>query len=285
MLKKVYIDICNNFRHFLVIEYKLRNKKYNKIISKIKYNIYTKFNIIKNMNYDNNRMYIIYNQKNIDYKTNEKIKKLIKKIGNKEIIISNQLKKNLNIIEDKNKSVFINKLEDTLKYIMNLKNEEAMEQNIYFLINKYNVKYKNIIQLLAKHFKSLNIVTYNIEEFKKLEDETYKKYDAYITISNNKRKSLSKAEYIINLDYDENMINGYNVKRNAIILNISEYKLRNIVGFGGVIINNIKIKRKIHKKFTYLTIRFPEYKKEELKDLDICELEGNNSTISEYELL
>ena len=101
-----------------------------------------------------------------------------------------------------------------------------------------------------------------------------------IAISNNKRKSLSKAKYIINMDFDANEILQYSINRTAVIFNTynTQIKMKN---FDGIIINNIKLKEqknfslqdeyianKINKEEILKTIKNEEY-----------ELIGNNGNI------
>ena len=41
-----------------------------------------------------------------------------------------------------------------------------------------------------------------------------------LNLSNNRNKSLIKAEIIINVDFPEEIINKYNIYNNAIVVNI-----------------------------------------------------------------
>ena len=68
------------------------------------------------------------------------------------------------------------------------------------------------------------IVTENIEKLKKLEDRAEENLEM-LAVLNNKRKSLARAKYIINFDFNRENINQYNINRTAVLLNL--YKRRN----------------------------------------------------------
>ena len=65
----------------------------------------------------------------------------------------------------------------------------------------------------------MNIVTNNIEKFKKLEDKIMEN-GIMITIGNNKKKSLMKSKIILNIDFPNELINKYMIKEDAIIINV-----------------------------------------------------------------
>lgn len=104
-----------------------------------------------------------------------------------------------------------------VEYISKQKDEEVHNQEIYFLINDLTtINEANIISL-SKKVKRINIVTKNINKFKKLE-KSLEELGMGVTITNNKRKSLIKAKIIINLDFDEDMLNSFNINQHAIII-------------------------------------------------------------------
>ncbi len=43
-----------------------------------------------------------------------------------------------------------------------------------------------------------------------------------ITITNNKRKSLLKAKIIINMDFDEELINSFNLNSKALVIQLNK---------------------------------------------------------------
>lgn len=258
-MKKIYIDICDNFKKFLKYEGSNKHKHYkNKLIKKlfeykkiIKYNINIKLNSIRDIEYKNKKMYIIY-AKDDSKKIEKKINKLLNVLDSKKniILLSNTLLNKIELSKEiyikqylenrkTDKTIFKHKIIDVLDYLLNLRNEISQMTDIYILIKQYSDKYKNIILKLAQKYKTINIITYDIYNFQMLEEEIYNVYGIYIIIANNKRKSLIKSEYIINVDYTEEIINQYKINRNAVIINISKNSIKKIIGFYGIIINNI----------------------------------------------
>ena len=165
--------------------------------------------------------------------------------------------------------------------MIKLRTENKQENNVYITINNENkIKYNNIIYLL-KDYKSVNIVTNNLSKLRRIEDKN-KLYDIPITIGNNKKKSLIRAKYIINVDFDNKLFNEYCINREAIIFNIYKEKLTNIMGFSGTIINNIKIKQ-TREYYKNIERNFVDYIPEKLS-FDKVKFVGNNGIISLKEI-
>ena len=80
----------------------------------------------------------------------------------------------------------------------------------------------------------INIVSPNVKEFYNIEDEN-------VIVINNKKKSLKRAKFIVNIDFDEEILKQYFINRDAVILNLSSNKIKNLLGFDGAIINNVRI--------------------------------------------
>lgn len=197
----------------------------------------------------------------LPYKENikqEKIEKLAKKA--KKIIEKNSNSKKIVLSQNmQNEQLFINYLNtyglkiedgrwlfeilitDIIKYTINKKNIDKEKISISILINDITEFEIENIKELAKTYKNLNIVTNHIEKFKKIEDELLKKEGIMITITNNKKKSLSKSKIIYNVDFPEEEINKYIIKEDAIIINIrGKIKIQK-KRFNGIIVNNYEI--------------------------------------------
>lgn len=133
-----------------------------------------------------------------------------------------------NYIEDvikeneNSKAIYCTFIIEILNNIIKIKNEQAEEQSIYVLTN--NEVDAKLLENFKKQYKMIYIVTENIEKLKKLEDRAEENLEM-LAVLNNKRKSLARAKYIINLDFNIEDINQYNINRTAIILNL--YKRRN----------------------------------------------------------
>ena len=155
------------------------------------------------------------------------IVKIIKKTT-KNVVLSNYL----NEVEDLkyklikehiqiyNGKVLMNYLLcDAIQYVLKIRREECYTQEIFILTNHPNSIDKENIVYFAKQFKRINIVTSNMQFFQNIEEYLEEKLGMAITVSNNKRKSLSKAKIIVNLDFDEELINKFHIYQNAIIFN------------------------------------------------------------------
>lgn len=171
------------------------------------------------------------------------IQKIINKNDKGKIILSKELKKyekELNLSKKDNTMRFF--IYDILKYITNKLNIKIELQNLYILVNQYNKENIEIIKYLSNKVKTINIVTNNIAKYSKLEEKLYNEEGILITITNNKIKGLKRANFIINLDFDNEIIKNYNINMNSIIINCTNNKIDVLKYFQGIIINDIEIK-------------------------------------------
>ena len=92
-------------------------------------------------------------------------------------------------------------------------------------------------------------------KFKKIEEKLYDEYGIAIQFSNSYKKSLSKSNIIINLDFDEIDLNEYLIYDRAIIINCinQNIKIKSKL-FNGVVINsvNISFNQELKDKFKTL---------------------------------
>lgn len=308
----VYFKTCHDENEYKNMQpYKVTKcKLVNQIIEKIyhlKFKIMTKYNLIKAINYNDKEMYFIFcrelvNEEKLLHKINQKVKQIPHENINIKIILSKQIKqlisKNISLKNiDKLKNILQNSIEDKRIY-MDFANEVAMsvikfkkevpeEQSIYILLNSNNIKYMNWINKIISNYKMINIITQNTEKFKAFESNAEAKMQP-ISILNNKRKSIAKAKYIINIDFNYEDIIAYYINRTAIIFNISNTKIKSLSNFDGIIINNINIEksnREFDLKDEYIENNAD--RDEILEDIEnyMYELEGNNGKIEINELL
>ena len=194
------------------------------------------------------RKFLFITLKEDDLKELKVVERKIKK-ANKAIVLSNNIKKKFknfkdkkklkrieNIIEffDNNKIIYKDFLVEILNFIVVSQNKVPEEQAIYFLILENNNEINRRIIYMSNKYKEINIVTPNIKEFYNLEAEN-------INVINNKRKSLVRANFIINIDFDEELLKSYFINRTATILNLSNNKILHLYNLDGMIINNVKL--------------------------------------------
>ena len=192
---------------------------------------------------------------------------------------------------------------EILKYVFKNQGKEMEPEDIYFLINKDEEIYLKNIIVLSKIFKTTNIVTEDINKFEKITETLFNEDETVISISNNKKKSLRRAKYIVNFDFDTEKLIQYSINRTAVIINVNnDMKIENIA-FEGICINNINIEipNEIEKYFDILTEKIDKTtlyvsllnRKQELErirtrikddNIHILDLIGYNGTIDQKEL-
>ena len=137
-------------------------------------------------------------------------------------------------------------LPEITEYIINKKKIE--KANISIMINDLtDIEFENI-KILARKYKSINIVTNHVEKFKNLEKQLQENEGIIITITNNKKKSLIKSQIILSIDFPKELINKYNIQDEAIIVNIKGNVKMNKKRFNGLNINDYEIDFRDDKK-------------------------------------
>ena len=305
----VYLKEANEYTDVL----KKENTKIPLLFKKLIFSYKYIFNIITKKEIENNNVWILPVKEK--YKNN-KLKKILKNIsGYKENIylISNELKNNSlqelmdefnlkYITEEKTKKILSINI---LKYIANLQQKDISELEITILVNNTSDLNMYLIEEIAKKVKSLKIVSLNIYKFKKIEEKLYNEYGIAIQFSNSYKKSLEKANIVINLDFDELKINEYEIFEKAIIINcINEnIKIKSRL-FNGIVINSFDIEfdKEIINKFKQMNL-YENYKKLliyasiiekeenilkifekiEADNINITNLIGNNGNINKKE--
>lgn len=130
---------------------------------------------------------------------------------------------------------------DIIDYIMEQKNIKKEETEIAITTNEITDLNIETIKILAKQYKRVTIVTNHIEKLRKIEKEIFEKEGILIIVSNNQKKSLVKAEIILNMDFDKEVLNKYKINEKAIIINLEgNMKIEN-KRFNGIVINDYEI--------------------------------------------
>lgn len=258
----------------------IKDIKYNINILKLK--IMSKFNLAQKVEDEEKITYIIYTDKHEEEKIIKKIEPFINKNKEEIIVLSKQIKQMWAYINNKknnrknaqkqlfksnnktnkkeskiegiikyyenSKHLYNNYIQQILNNIIIIREEVPEEQSIYILIKSSNIQYIKQMMRMLSNYKMINIVTPNINNFKRLEDNLENSLET-ITILNNKRKSLSRAKYIINIDFSMEEIESYNINRTAIIFNVYDTELKNLKNFDGIIIKNVQIQNEEQAKY------------------------------------
>ena len=192
---------------------------------------------------------IIYSNLNKE----KNIKKVIKKIMKNEIthvILSKELTKNKSLITALNANqikIFDGKelvkylSIDILDYIIDKKRINKEEIEIAITTNEINDLSIETIKILAKQYKKLTVVTNYIQKLKKLENEIFERDGVIIVVSNNQKKCLQRAQIILNMDFNKEILNKYRISEKAIIVNLEGNMMIDSKRFNGIVINDYEI--------------------------------------------
>lgn len=208
--------------------------------------------IIHKVNKKGNKIIINSNLEKAKFKTKIRIAKEIKNIlfkeKSKQIVVERSLKNekelinllysyNINICDKKwlFKQIINEIIEDTLK------DKKKEESEIHICVNETDIKIEELIYKFAKEFKRINIITNHIGKFKKIEEQLYESDGILINLTNNRRKSLLKAELILNIDFPKEILNQFTIFDDAIIIDLEgDVKIKK-KRFNGTIINDYEI--------------------------------------------
>ena len=128
-----------------------------------------------------------------------------------------------------------------LDFIVECKKLKKEEVAISILVNDLTEATFNNIKNIAQQYKRINIVTNHIEKYKKIEKMLLDDYGVVVTIVNNKKKSLTKSQIILNVDFPTELINKYNIYEKAIIVNLKRNVKITRKRFEGLCINDYQI--------------------------------------------
>lgn len=186
---------------------------------------------------------------------------------------------------EQSKNIYCENLIEILNNIMKDGKKETKEQSVYILLeqssNLNNIKIKEMLN----QYKIVYIITDNVNQYRKIEQFAEEEAEMLI-ILNNRKKSLSKAKYIINYDFRQENIEKFNINRTATILNVAQNKIKIYQGFQGIVINNIRLKSEKDEKFPieYEIEKNREKVNEKIKNEEYY-LIGENGEINKEEII
>lgn len=204
---------------------------------------------------------------------------------------------------------------EIIEYILEKQDASMENEEIYIVFKNeknYNLNFKTNLEILKSflnkyiyNFRLTNVVSKDIRELRKLQEYILEKDNILIAVSNNKRKALKRAKYILNINLTKSELEKYNINRNAIIINLEENVIYDDKTFNGININYFELEipdeyietfEEIGEKFDFLTlyetIVFINSKRKKMLIKDIINedkvrikyLIGNNGMISTEEL-
>lgn len=210
--------------------------------------------ILKKVSRNKDKIIIHTDLKKASFKTKmtilNKIMKILSDEKTKKLVLSNEIKKDqefVNLLHSNNiyicsqKWLFKRSLSKIIDEIFEKNNLKKQEKELYLCVNEVDIMTENYIYKFAKEFKRVNIITNHIGKFKTIEKKLYEDDGILITVTNNKRKSIAKAEYIINFDFPKELINQFTIYDNATIISLEENIKIKKKRFVGKIIDDLKI--------------------------------------------
>lgn len=188
----------------------------------------------------------------------EKTSKIVHASNSKKIVISKELQKHttylnslytydLDIVDGR--WLFLMLLPETIKYIVDKQKRQPEQTAIHILVNDINSVIISNIRIIANIYKSVNIVTKHVEKLNKIEEQILETSGAMITVMNNKKKSLAKAQIIVNIDFPSEIINQYVICENATIIDMCGKTKITKKRFNGVVIQDYEIEIKNKREY------------------------------------
>ena len=194
----------------------------------------------------------------VQEKLAKKTIKIFENLNSKKVVISKNVKMYKTYVNLLNtgqfdvvngKWLFSMLIPEVIKYVENKKNLKEEETSVYFLVNDFTETVIENIKAMAKGHKHVSVITKYVEKMKKIENQILQETGVVITVMNNKKKSLAKAQIVINADFTNELLNQYNICENAIIIDLTQ-SLRNLKKrFNGFVVNNYEIKLKNRSEY------------------------------------
>ena len=161
-----------------------------------------------------------------------KIKRLMKKYNIYILVLSDALQKNesflsnfqndrilekkVHILDGKEMMPYL--IKEIIEYILQKKGKITKLEDLYLLIKQERSEYKENIAFLSQFFKTINIVTPCLKSYQKFANQLEEKQSAIITVTNNKRKSLRKAKWVVNFDMPADEMKKYTIYQTSTII-------------------------------------------------------------------
>lgn len=270
-----------------------------------------------------NDNYIIAVDNKNDIKIKKKLIKAIKKLKIEAIVFSKSLEgefevrirdilnsndnNNIGIKIINGKKLMEYMQYEILEYIIKKRKEDIKLEDVYIVFKKDSKLDLNFLKKFIENFRMTNIVTNEVDRLKNVQDNLLENDNILISVSNNKRKALKRAKYILNVNLDKAELEKYRINRNSTIINIKENVRYDNVSFDGININNfnIELSDEYVERFEVLNEKFENTKLYESvlinenytnkniekiydrinnDEIKVKELIGNNGKISDEEL-
>ncbi len=130
---------------------------------------------------------------------------------------------------------------DIMKYILEKQKHNIKQEDIYIIFKKDNSLNLNFLVRFIESFRMTNVVTNDVTRLKNVQNNLLDSENILISVSNNKKKALRRAKYVVNINLNSEELEKYNINREAVIINIRENVKYNKPGFEGINVNYFEI--------------------------------------------
>ncbi|MBR1802637.1 MAG: hypothetical protein IJ777_01510 [Clostridia bacterium] len=161
------------------------------------------------------------------------------KIFLQQFLENDEIKKHLTLMNGK--GVFSYLILEIVEYILQKQQKQTEMEDVYLLMHHNKQDYIDNILFLLHHFKTINIVTDNLKPFQLLAEKIEGEDGIPITVSNNKRKSLKRAQIIVNFDFQEEELKQYVIYRRAILIQAGNNASYENSTFDGIQVHHMDI--------------------------------------------
>ena len=176
-----------------------------------------------------------------------KIQKMMKKYKITDLILEDNLRQNIefmkllcqdetiqkvSILNEKGMMPYL--IKEMIEFILDKQGGKSELEDIYLLVQKENESYRENIRFLSSYFKTVNIITSCISQYQQFANKLEEKEDIILTVTNNKKKSLRKAKWIVNFDIPIEEMKKYTIYREATILYLEAQDVYQGNGFDGI---------------------------------------------------
>lgn len=129
-------------------------------------------------------------------------------------------------------------LEEELAYILRCQEKQRENTDLYVLVNEYSKETKEMLEYFAKEYKVVHILSKNMKYYTRWIERLEEKDITNLIYSRNYRKSLAKADLVINVDFTKEELKKFKLNREAIILHLMENNPELDQFFNGIFITS-----------------------------------------------
>lgn len=149
----------------------------------------------------------------------------------KNICVSDNLRENKQFMRFANENsfnimdgkwLFKIMVDQIVAFIVELKNETLESQTVSILCHSLDGTIVEKIKEICQKVKICNILTRNIKQFQKLEEEIYQANGIILNVSNNYKRAVAKSNIIINFDFLSKDLEKCIFSKNAYMINIDK---------------------------------------------------------------